>query len=185
MLTTSGQSLPGIARPVLEQLGKATRETIILCALSDDRAHVVYVDIVEAESPLRFSVKIGTMRPLNASASEHAVLSAMPAKERDAYIVAGNFKRFTSRTVATRTALRVAIETAKREGCAMTVDGSVDGAIGISAPLLDRAGEVVGAVVIAAPTALIIDRVAEIKLAVRKGAYAISQLLGYSGEPPS
>lgn len=179
----SGQSLPGIARPVMEQLGKATRETIILCALSDDRAHVAYVDIVEAESSLRFSVSVGTERPLNASASGHAVLSAMPARERDAYIETGDFERFTPRTVVTRTRLRAAIKTAMREGCAMTVDGSVDGAIGISAPLLDREGEVVGALVVAAPTTRIIDRVDEIKRTIRRGAYAISQLLGYAGEP--
>ena len=67
----------------------------------------------------------------------------------------------------------------------MTVDGSVDGAIGISAPLRDREGAVVGALVIAAPTTRIADRVAEIKLAVRTGAYAISRLLGFAGEQPS
>ena len=183
-MIVGGQSLPGIARPVMEQIGRATRETIILCALSEDRAHVVYVDVVEAESWLRFSVQVGTARPLNASASGHAVLSAMAARERDAYIAAGNFERFTPRTVATRTALRTAVRTAAREGCAMTVDGSVDGAIGISAPVLDSEGEVVGALVIAAPTTRIVDRVAEIKLTVRKGAYAISQLLGYAGQQP-
>ena len=180
-----GQSLPGIARLVMEQLGRETHETIILCALSEDRAHVVYVDVVEAVSLLRFSVSIGTERPLNASASGHAVLSAMPPRERDAYIAAGKFERFTPRTVASRTALRAAVKVAIRDGCAMTVDGSVDGAIGISAPLRDGEGNVVGALVVAAPTTRIIERTAEIKRTVTKGAHAISQLLGYAGETPA
>lgn len=180
----TGQSFAVVARPVLEQLGNATRETIILCALSEDRQHVVYVDVVEAESSLRFSVSVGTRRPLNASASGQAVLAAMPARESDAYIAAGVFERFTPRTVATRTALRAAVATARREGCAMTVDGSVDGAIGISAALFDREGNVVGALVIAAPTTRIADRAAEIKRTVKNGAHAISQLLGYVGASP-
>jgi DNA-binding IclR family transcriptional regulator len=179
-----GHALAAIARPVLEQLGKATRETIILCALSSDRRHVVYVDVVEAESFLRFSVGVGTTRPLYAPASGHAVLSAMPAREREAYIDSETFERFTPRTVATRTALRAAIATAKREGCAMTVDGSVDGAIGIAAAVLDREGQVAGALVIAAPTARIADRVEEIKARVKDGAAAISRLLGHAGGTP-
>jgi IclR family transcriptional regulator, KDG regulon repressor len=177
----SGQSLAGLARPILEQLGKATRETIILCALSDDRRHVMYVDVVDAESFLRFSVGVGTTRPLNASASGHAVLTAMTSAERDSYIASGEFERFTPRTVATRAALRAAIAKARREGCAMTVDGSVDGAVGIAAPLYEREGEVIGALVIAAPTSRIADRVAEMKTRVKDGARAISRLLGYEG----
>ncbi len=176
-----GQSLAGVARPVLEQLGKATRETIILCALTDDRRHVEYVDVIEAESFLRFSVGVGTTRPLNAPASGQAVLAAMPAEERDAYLAAGGFERYTPRTVSSRAALRAAIAIAQREGCAMTVDGSVEGAIGIAAPLFDRPGHVVGALVIAAPTSRIADRVDEIKARVKDGARAISRLLGYPG----
>mgnify|MGYP001430161161 CR=1 FL=1 len=180
----SGQSLAGIARPVLEELGRATRETIILCTLSEDRQHVVYADVVEAESFLRFTVGVGSKRPLNASASGHAVLSAMTAEERDAYFAAGRFERFTPRTVATRSALRAAIATARREGCAMTVDGSVDGAVGIAAPVFDREGTVLGALVIAAPTSRIADRVDATKRLVKEGAHAISRLLGYAGPAP-
>lgn len=179
-----GQSLAGIARPVLEELGRATRETIILCTLSEDRHHVVYADVVEAESFLRFTVGVGSKRPLNASASGHAVLSAMTAEERDAYLAAGRFERFTPRTVASRTALRAAIATARREGCAMTVDGSVDGAVGIAAPVFDRESQVLGALVIAAPTSRIADRVDATKQLVKDGAHAISRLLGYSGPAP-
>jgi IclR family transcriptional regulator, acetate operon repressor len=179
-----GRSLVGIARPVLEELGHATRETIILCALGQDRRHVVYVDVIEAESSLRFSVSVGTTRPLNASASGQVVLSFMPAKERERYIVGGEFVRYTPRTVATRSALRAATATARREGCAMTIDGSVDGGIGIAAPLFDQEGSVVGAVVVAAPSTRLIDRVDEIKTRVRASAHAISQRLGYAGKYP-
>lgn len=181
----NGQSLAGLARPILEQLRKATRETIILCVLSDDRRHVMYVDVVEAESFLRFSVGVGTTRPLNASASGHAVLSAMKAVERDAYVASGEFERFTPRTVASRAALRAAIVNARREGCAMTIDGSVDGAIGIAAPLYEREGQVIGALVVAAPTSRIADRVDETKVRVKDGARAISRLLGYEGNGAS
>jgi len=174
-------SVAALARPILEQLGRETRETIILGGLSEDRRHVEYIDVIEAESFLRFTVGIGTRRPLNASASGHAILSAMSDAERDAYLASDRFERFTPRTVASRTALRAAIATARREGCAMTVDGSVDGAVGIAAPLVDRDQRVLGALVIAAPTTRILHRVDELKGRVKEGARSISRLLGHAG----
>ena len=39
-------------------------------------------------------------------------------------------QRFTPRTVATKAGLRKAIAAVRREHCAMTIDGSVDAAIG-------------------------------------------------------
>ena len=181
---SQGPSFPGCAMPVLERLAEASHETIILGALAEDRRHVRYAAVIEAESWLRFSVKVGTLRPLNASASGHAILSYLPPAERGRYLASGPFQRFTPRTVATQAGLRKAIATVRREHCAMTIDGSVDAAIGIAAPYFGRSGAVEGALVIAAPTTRIFDRQTEIKAAVIKGAEALSRILEYTGPYP-
>ena len=180
-----GRSLTDLARPILEGLARITGETIILGTLSEDRAHVVYALVIESDSWLRFSVEIGVRRPLNSAASGHAVLSYLQVGEREQYLASGPFQRFTSKTVATRTALSKVITKVRAEGCAMTVDGTVTGATGIAAPYFDRRGAVCGAVLIAAPTSRIAHREAEIKKLARQGAEAISRLLGYAGAWPT
>ena len=183
-IISEGRAFPGCALPVLERLGKEIGETIILCTVSGDRRHVVYVAVVEAESWLRFSVEVGTERPLNASASGHAILSFLAPAERERYLASGRFERFTPRTVASRAGLRTAIAKVRREGCAMTVDGTVAGAIGIAAPYFDHQGAVAGALVIAAPTTRMVDRQSEVKAAVKRGGEEISRILDYTGIYP-
>jgi DNA-binding IclR family transcriptional regulator len=170
--------------PVMERLAQASHETIILAALAEDRRHVLYAAVIEAESWLRFSVKVGTLRPLNASASGQAVLAYLPPEERARYVDSGPFQRFTPRTVATKAGLRKAIAAVRREHCAMTIDGSVDAAIGIAAPYFGRGGAVEGALVIAAPSTRIFHRRAEIKATVIQGAEALSRILDYTGPYP-
>lgn len=179
-----GQLFPGCTLPVLENLGHAFRETIILGTLSDDRRNVVYTEVIEAESALRFSVKVGTHRPLNASAGGQAILSFLPADERKRYLASGPFERFTPRTVCTTVALRKVITAARREHCTMTIDGTIDQAVGIAAPYFDAAGEVKGALIIAAPTSRILHRQREAKASVIDGAQAISRILAYTGDYP-
>ena len=178
------RSFPDCARPVLEQLAHASGETVILVTLSEDRRHVIYAIVVEADSWLRFSVKAGTRRPLSAAASGHAILSYMPAIERDKYLQSGPFERFTAKTVATRTALGRVISKVRREGCAMTIDGTVAAATGIAAPYFDGNGAVKGSVLVAAPTARVAEREKQIKMAAMRGAEDISRLLGYTGAYP-
>lgn len=179
-----GGSFPGNTLPVLEQLAEASGETVILGTLSEDRRYVVYAIVIETDSWLRFSVKVGTRRPLSAAASGHAILSFLPLAERERYLRSGPFERFTRKTIATSTGLRTAIAKARRQHCAMSIDGTVEAATGIAAPYFGPAGTVAGAVLIAAPSARVADRVKEIKATVIEGARAISRILTYTGRYP-
>jgi DNA-binding IclR family transcriptional regulator len=144
----------------------------------------VYVSVIEATSALRFIVKPGTHRPLNASASGQVVLSHLPLAEADAYVASGPFERFTPGTIATTSALRKAVALARSRHWSMTVDGTVLGAVGIAAPWFDGSGAVGGAVNIAAPTARILHREAQCARAVLKAGEDISRVLGYAGRYP-
>ena len=179
-----GRSFSDLARPILEGLARISGETVILGTLSEDRRHVLYALVVESDSWLRFSVNVGVRRPLSSAASGHAILSYLPVAERQQYLASGPFQRFTTKTVATRTALSKVIAKVRSEGCAMTVDGTVTAATGIAAPCFDRRKAVIGAVLIAAPTSRVAEREMEIKKTAGQGAQAISRLLGYTGAYP-
>lgn len=178
------RSFSDLARPILEGLARTSSETVILGTLSDDRRHVRYAIVVESDSWLRFSVNVGVTRPLSAAASGHAILSYLPPAEREQYLASGPFERFTPKTVATRTSLKKVIAKVRRDGCAMTVDGTVTAATGIAAPYFDRHGAVAGAVLIAAPTSRVAEREMEIRNTAGQGAQAISRLLGYAEAYP-
>ena len=174
------RSFSELARPILEGLARTSSETVILGTLSEDRRYVLYAMVVESDSWLRFSVNVGVRRPLSSAASGHAILSYLPLAEREEYLASGPFERFTPKTVATRTSLTKVIAKVRREGSAMTVDGTVTAATGIAAPYFDRHGAVAGAVLIAAPTSRVAEREMEIRETARQGAEAISRLLGYA-----
>lgn len=175
---TQRQSFPATAMPVLEKLAEDTGETVILSVLAEDRRHVVYVSVLEAKSFLRFAVNIGTRRPLNASATGQAVLSYLPRIERERYLASASFEKFTPKTLATATALRKAVAQVRRQHCAMTVDGTVQAAVGIAAPYFGQDGLVLGAVNIAGPTSRLIDRTNELKKLVVCAGENISRILG-------
>lgn len=174
---TQRQSFPATVMPVLEKLADATGETVILSVLAEDRRHVVYASVLEAKSPLRFIVNVGTQVPLNASAAGQAVLSYFPLAERERYIASGNFEKFTPRTLISATALRKAVAQVRREHCAMTIDGTVQAAVGIAAPYFGHDGMVLGAINIAGPTARLIDRMDELKKRVIWAGEKTSRIL--------
>lgn len=182
---THRQAFPASVQPVLEKLGKLTSETIILSSLSDDREHVVYTSVFEAQSALRFTVKVGTLRPLNASATGQAVLSYLPANERRIYLEKGQFQRFTPKTVTTAAALKKVIKQVQQEHCAMTIDGTVLAGIGIAAPYFGLQGAVHGSINVAGPTERMIGRIDELKAAIVAGGEEISRVLGYTGPYPA
>jgi DNA-binding IclR family transcriptional regulator len=180
----AGRSFVEQARTILESLAGATGETVILARLTEDRRYVEYAVVVESDSWLRFSVKDGARRPLNSGASGHAVLGWLPDAEREAYLASGPFERFTENTVANPAALKKAVARVRREGAAITIDGTVMGAIGIAAPYFDEGGAIRGSLLIAAPSARMLGREQEVAKIAQQGAMAISRMLGYAGIYP-
>lgn len=180
----AGRSFTEQARTIIESLALATGETAILTSLAEDRRHVEYALVVESDSWLRFSVKAGTRRPLNSGASGHAVLAWLPLAELESYLKSGPFESFTASTVVNAAALRKAVARVRKDGAAITIDGTVMGAIGIAAPYFDESGAVRGSVLIAAPSARMVGREQEVASTARQGALAISRMLAYAGAYP-
>ncbi|RYF35185.1 MAG: IclR family transcriptional regulator, partial [Comamonadaceae bacterium] len=55
---------PGNVRPLLEELQKASGETVMLGVPAEDWHDLIYVDVIESTSWLRFSANVGAHRPL-------------------------------------------------------------------------------------------------------------------------
>lgn len=64
----------------LENLARETGETVLLAARHG--AEVLYVDVVEANSPIRYFARLGERKPLCSTASGKAILLTFDAEER-------------------------------------------------------------------------------------------------------
>lgn len=175
------QELLEVARPTLVELMGRTKETVSLATLTSDSAAIVYVDKIESEHLIRFSIGIGHRRPLHATASGKAILAFLPVERREDILRSLTLERYTERTVSTLPALRASLEEIRRTGVSINVDEIVLGAWGIAAPIFDRDGQVVAACMVGGPTDRIRPRAREFAAEVKAAVRTISGLLGYRG----
>lgn len=141
--------LRGVARRWLERLSRETGETATLSVrLGDER---MYVDQVLSSQEIKMSVQLGRPFPLHAGGSSKAILAALPAAERDAYIDASSLKSFTERTIVDPRKLRTAIEDVRRHGYAQSAGERESGAASVAAPVFGHDGAAVGSISICGP----------------------------------
>jgi DNA-binding IclR family transcriptional regulator len=172
------RDLVEVARPALEALMRRTGESAFLTTLATDGTAVVFIDVVESEQLIRYTVNVGQRSPLHATANGKAILALLPAAEREEILRALTLKRYTDRTITTLPALRTALDEIHATGVSMSVDEIVKGASGIAVPAYDRAGHVVGACAVGGPTDRMKSRLKQLAHDVKATARAISAALG-------
>ena len=171
------RDLVEIARPALDALAHRTGESAFLTTLAVDAAAVVFIDVVESEQLMRYTVNVGQRSPLHATANGKAILAALPVAERDDFLKTLALKRYTDRTLTTLPALRAALDEVRATGVAVSIDEIVRGASGVAAPVFDRDGYVAGACAVGGPTERIRPRLRPLAADVKATARAISTLL--------
>jgi hypothetical protein len=161
---------------------------VFLSVLAADGLSMVYVDKVEIEHIIRYAADVGDRRPLPATSSGKALLAFLPAEQRERTVKAVKLARHTERTVTSATALRATLAEIQRTGVPVSVDKFVCGAAGVSAPIFDRQGRVVGVCTVGGPTDRVRPQVRALTAEVKRTAAAISAQLGHRASaehPPS
>lgn len=174
---------PACARPVLEALAVETGETVMLSVLSDTGIETVYVDVIESEAALRFTLRVGNRRPLFSTASGKVMLAFSPAEAQARYLAQADFLQFTEETSGKK-AMPAILKQAHAEGVIFDRNGIVDGASGVASPSFDRDGVLFCAVSVAGPTERIEAHRARIEMLVRDAGERLSGVLGYVGVYP-
>ncbi len=142
---------PGNVRPLLEALQKASGETVMLGVPAEDWMALVYIDVIESTSWLRFSANVGAHRPLYSTSVGKVLLAYADEDVRDHYLDNTPLLPHTAYTVVTRKALLKELATIRKNGSVVS-RGSVEGATGIAAPVLNGEGRLVAAVATAGLT---------------------------------
>jgi len=164
-----------IALPIMRAMRDDVDETVILAARrGHQRFNIAYV---ESTQGIRRITQAGFEAPSHTGATGRALLSGMSDRELREY----REKLAGGVDVA---ALIAEIAAVRRDGFARAVREMTPDTAAISAPVRDHAGEIIAALTISCPEDRFTPGLEQACIAsCRRGARALSQLLGYLPEP--
>lgn len=175
----SQSDLRRLARPELERLSDAVKETINLSILIDH--DIFYLDKVETHRSIVCNTRIGSRAPAYATSSGKVMLASLSEKEIDRFCcwMQERAKPLTDRTITDPEKLRAELKIAQVQGVAID-DGEIEeGLICYGAPIYDMDGRVTAAVSISGPGYRMQEEKEFMLREIRKTATNISRLLGY------
>jgi len=181
---TPAEGFPACARGQMGWLAAQTGETVMLSELSENGGESVYVEVIESDSPLRFTMRAGHRRPLYSVASGKAMLAFQRPAVQARYIELAEFVAFTPETT-TRADLPAVLAQAAAEGVAFDRNGMIEGAAAIASPVFDGDGLAFAAISVAGPSERIENRRDGMAALVREAGEAVSRRLGYGGPYPT
>jgi DNA-binding IclR family transcriptional regulator len=168
-----------LVREGMRRLAERSTETVLFAVADEDGETMTYVDVIESAKAVRFAVSIGDRRPLYATAGGRVLLAAGSEATLRAYLERLRPERLTDRTETGKRRLAEEIAAAREAGVAQTVDQMADGVTGTAAVIHGAAGDVLGALIVAAPSSRLQDRLPVLARLVREEAAALSRSLGY------
>ncbi len=165
------------AQPALQSLTDSVNETSNLVVIEDTAA--VYIDQVQCRQVVRLFNQVGNRVPLQCTASGKVLLAWLESVARDRVVDRLEFKSYTARTLASRSALLAALDAVRRAGYALDEEEYQTGARCVAVPVLDASGAAFAAISVSAPAnRLNRARAIEILPALRRAATAIATGLG-------
>lgn len=137
-----------VVNPVLKEIRDKTGETA--CFFKVEQNFRVCVAVAETHHALRRDMYVGKVIPLHVGSASRILLAWNPDLAEK--VLAGPLESMTDGTVTSPDELRRLITQAKADGYAITAGEREDSASGLSAPVFDAAGDILGAITISGPT---------------------------------
>lgn len=150
-------------RPFLEELAQRSRESVYLGVLDRAGKVITYVDAIDSPHSVRYSVPVGAVRPLYATAAGRVLLAFTDKRWQDMYIGSTKLEARTPRTISTQKALREELERIRKTGISISVGEMFPESAAISAPVYGADGTVAAAMAVGAPAERLQPRLAELR----------------------
>lgn len=147
-LHSANQSAP--VRAVLQDLVDDIQETCNIGVL--DRLELVYLERIECEWHLRVHLKAGSRVPAHATAGGKMLLSSLRPSLIANLLKTRPLKAFTEHTITDQTALTVALQDIRKQGCSLNNQEFALGLIAVAVPIADHTGRHVASLALQAPT---------------------------------
>ena len=125
--------LKDMARPVMEELMRETRQTVFLGVRSHDR--ITIVDTVESTQDLKITAPVGARLPLLIGALGKVFLAAMNEGETAQLVRAGGLRRDTPNSITDPDRYLREIDEVRRSGYALDDEEYIQGVRAVAAPI--------------------------------------------------
>lgn len=124
---------------MMKELNEQTRDTVVLGMRNGQ--HVQYIHVIQATSPARLHMTLGTVRPLAASGAGYAVLATMTDAEVTRIVMRVNAEAREDEPLIKIRELLEKLSVIREKGYAFTCDMVTRGGGMIAAPLPRMAGQ--------------------------------------------
>jgi IclR family KDG regulon transcriptional repressor len=132
-------SIRDFALPVMEELANATRETVYLTILMENR-DAVLIDSIDSSHYLRLVEPIGLRLPLYVGAARKVILANMNTERQEELIRQFTWETRTEKTITSEEELRKEIQQIKKQGYAVSFGETTIGTAGVGAPVFGNSG---------------------------------------------
>jgi IclR family transcriptional regulator, acetate operon repressor len=150
-------------RPYLEELAQRSRESVYLGVLDRAGKVITYVDAIDSPHSVKYSVPVGAVRPLYATAAGRVLLAFADKRWQDMYISSTKLEARTPRTISTQKALREELERVRKTGISISIGEMFPESAAISAPVFGADGTIAAAIAVGAPAERLQPRLAELR----------------------
>ncbi|MFM1653160.1 IclR family transcriptional regulator [Brevibacillus sp. B_LB10_24] len=171
--------LPDIARPYLERLRDETGASTHIGVL--DGREVVYVARVPARGVTTITVTVGSRLPAHATSLGKSLLAFQSEEQIKEMLIDAELQPYTTQTKTMINDLLQELEVIRKQGYSLSNGEFESGIRSIAAPIFDNAGDVIAAVNVAAPEAILPDEFLRVFAlpAILEAAEQLSSFFGY------
>jgi len=152
-----------VVRPFLEELAARSHESVYLGVLDRVGKVITYVDAIDSPHSVRYSVPVGAVRPLYATAAGRVLLAFADKRWQDEYIATTKLEARTPRTISTQKGLREELERVRKTHISVSIGGLFTEAAAIAAPVFGADGFVAAAIAVGGPSERLQPRIAELR----------------------
>ena len=172
--------LLSVSRPFTQVLAEELNEVVHL--VIRDNESIVYIDKIEADNTITMASRIGKRMPLYCTSVGKAMLAHMTDEEVEKAWNRSNIVKYTENTITDFNDFKKELQKIREQGYAVDNEENEFGVRCIGAVILNRFGEIEGAISVSGPTMrLTMDKVEGFAKKVIKCADLISRELGYKG----
>lgn len=150
-LVQLNQDVRVLARPFLQQVVNWCDETCVLGVLLPSEGQMIFADKVDSSQLLRYQLSMNKPLPLVWGASSRAILAFLPTAEIERVYHQSETAPGSGEDLPALEDLKAELAQVRERGHAVSHGQKVAGAIGISAPVFDSTGRVIGSLGVTMP----------------------------------
>lgn len=167
--------LKDVARPILEDLMRSTRQTVFLGIRSGDRVSIV--DIVESTQDLKITAHIGARIPLLVGATGKVFMASLEEREAAQLIRNMGLRRNTEKSITDLDKYMEEIRQARDSGYALDDGEYLQGIRAVAAPINAQGRQLTAIWVVGFSQGMKSEKMTAIAVETKEAAEAISRKL--------